>query len=157
MDSDKKKNDEKQSSVSGHELRKMRSFVFHVLYVMDSFDYSCSVESIIDNFNRGFDLSIPLDGDVFKIASAVIYNKEKIDDAIKPLLENWRFERIGCCTRLILRYAAWELLNSVTPANIVINEAIELAKCFSEKDAYKFVNGILDEVRKKLDELKESA
>ena len=72
-----------------------------------------------------------------------------LDEECKPLLSNWRFERLGMCTKLILRYALWELQTTDTNPTIVINEAIELAKCFAEKDAYKFVNGILDEALKK--------
>ncbi|HML19849.1 MAG TPA: transcription antitermination factor NusB, partial [Candidatus Dependentiae bacterium] len=60
----------------------------------------------------------------------------------------WRFDRLGVCTKLILRLAVWELLHADEPHNIIINEAIELAKCFSEDDAYKFINGILDEAVK---------
>ena len=80
----------------------------------------------------------------------MIENRQMLDDAIKPLLHNWRFDRIGVCTKLILRLALWELHNTQTSANIVLNEAIELAKCFAERDAYKFVNGILDEAVKKM-------
>ena len=139
-----------EKTPTGFDLRKMRSLVFHFLYAMDSFGYDVSLDSIIDNFNRGFDLSVPLDGKVATIVSNVIENKEDIDKQIEPFLENWKMERIGCCTKLILRYAAWELLYTDMPVNIVINEAIELAKCFSEKDAYKFINGILDEIQKTL-------
>ena len=46
--------------------------------------------------------------------------------------------------------ALWELMETETPSTIVLNEAIELAKCFSEKDAYKFVNGVLDKAVKQL-------
>jgi len=51
---------------------------------------------------------------------------------------------------------AWELLFTDTPTSIIINEAIELAKDFAEKDAYKFVNGLLDKVASKRDELREA-
>jgi N utilization substance protein B len=47
-------------------------------------------------------------------------------------------------TKLILRFALWELAQATTAPSVVLNEAIELAKCFSEKDAYKFINGVLD-------------
>jgi N utilization substance protein B len=115
---------------------------------MEGFDYQTSLESIVDNFNRGFDLQIPLDSEVFSVAHSVIEARDTLDEVIKPLLANWRFERIGDCTKLILRLAIWELLNTQTPPTIVINEAIELAKCFAEKDAYKFVNGLLDKLVK---------
>ncbi len=131
--------------------RDIRSLIFHVLYAMEAFDYQVSLESLIDNFNKGFGLDIPSDSDVYSVAKEVINDREFLDKKIKPLLINWRFERLGLCTKLILRHALWELLNTDTPASIIINEAIELAKCFSEADAYKFVNGILDEVVKNLE------
>lgn len=130
--------------------RDVRSLVLHLLYAMDAFDYSATLESITDNFNRGFELAIPIDSEVFKVAKTVIDTRDQLDETIKPLLHNWRFDRIGLCTKLILRLALWELHNTQTSANIVMNEAIELAKCFAERDAYKFVNGILDEAVKKM-------
>ena len=130
--------------------REFRSLIFHLLYAMEAFDYTISLDAVLDNFNKGFDLDIPFDSEVVKIAQAVIDNRDELDMQIKPLLINWRFERIGICTKLILRMALWELLHTDTAPNIIINEAIELAKCFSESDAYKFVNGILDEAVKNL-------
>jgi N utilization substance protein B len=130
--------------------REIRSLILHLLYAMDAFDYQISLEELIDNFNRGFHLNIPIDSDFVKVTQAVIEQRHKLDEKIRPLLINWRFERIGVCTRLILRLALWELLNRNTAPSIVINEAIELAKCFSETDAYKFVNGILDELVKNM-------
>ena len=129
--------------------REKRSLIFHLLYAAEAFEYQTSLESIVDNFNRGFGLDIPLDSDVVQIAHAVIDARELLDQECKPLLSNWRFERLGMCTKLILRYALWELQSTDTNPTIVINEAVELAKCFAEKDSYKFVNGILDEALKK--------
>ena len=134
--------------------RDVRSLIFHFLYAMDAYEYNVSLETVIDDFNRGFDLEIPFDSEVAYITQSVIDERDALDELVKPLLINWRFERIGLCTKLILRLALWELLNTDTPASIVINEAIELAKCFSETDAYKFVNGILDEIVKNLEEKK---
>ena len=144
--------DELNRPVSYNDLsrREVRSLILHLLYAMDAFDYSVSLESITDNFNRGFDLAIPFDSEVFTVAKTVIDTRTALDEMIKPLLHNWRFDRIGLCTKLILRLALWELHNTKTSANIVMNEAIELAKCFAERDAYKFVNGILDEAVKKM-------
>lgn len=132
--------------------RDVRSLIFHLLYAMEGFDYQTSLESIVENFNNGFDLKIPFDSEVFKTADEVIARRDTLDEIIKPLLANWRFERVGVCTKLILRFAVWELENTQTPTTIVINEAIELAKCFAEKDAYKFVNGILDKMVKAKEE-----
>jgi N utilization substance protein B len=126
-----------------------RSLVFHLLYAMDCFDYEVSLESVADNLSRGFDLVINYDDAVFVTAAVIIAERDVIDAAIKPLLANWRFDRVGVCTRLILRLALWELMQGKIQHPIVINEAVELAKCFAEMDAYKFVNGVLDEWVKK--------
>lgn len=139
-----------QGSYTALSRREVRSLIFHLLYAMELFDYQISLDALVDNFNRGFNLNISPDSEVFQVAQAVINKRDELDEIIKPVLINWRFERVGICTKLILRLALWELLNTDIAPSIVINEAIELAKCFSEADAYKFVNGILDELAKNL-------
>jgi transcription antitermination protein NusB len=126
-----------------------RSLIFHLLYAAEAFDYQVSLESIIDNFSRGYNIEIPKNSDVFLQTQAIIADREKLDGYVTPLLSNWRVERLGVCTRLILRLALWELAHEKAEFAIIINEAIELAKAFAEKDAYKFVNGILDEIVKR--------
>lgn len=143
-----------KKSFSDLSQRDKRAIIFHVLYAAESNDYQPSIESIVDNLNRGFDLDIPLDSEVVNTSRPVIEERNALDEHYKPLLANWRFDRIGVPTKLILRYAVWELLNTDTASNIIINEAIELAKCFGEKDSFKFINGILDEMVKKLDKIK---
>lgn len=130
--------------------RDIRSFAFHVLYVMEQFEYSCSVESVVDNLRRGYDIEVSDTSPAITLARGTVAERANLDMHIQPLLKNWRLERLGVCTRLILRMGIWELHNQPTPASIVINEAIELAKGFAEKDAYKFVNGVLDEVARRL-------
>ena len=128
--------------------RDVRSLIFHLLYAVEGCDYQDELKSIVYNFNQGFDLDIPLDSEVFTTTQAILNERDALDEIIKPLLDNWRFERVGVCTKLILRFAIWELEHTDTPPTVVINEAIELAKCFAEKDAFKFVNGILDKLVK---------
>ena len=128
--------------------RAVRSLIFHILYAMESFDYQESLEALVDNFNRGFDLDIPMDSHVVTVSQDIIRDKEKLDENYTKFLANWRFDRIGVATKLILRFAAWELAHTDTDPRIVINEAVELAKAFAEKDAYRFINGILDRLVK---------
>ena len=130
--------------------REVRSLIFHVLYTMDSFDYDISAGAVVEQFNKGFETDIPLDGEIVKTVEAIVPRRKEFDEFLTPLFSNWRLERIGCCTHLILYMALWELMETDTPSTIVINEAIELSKCFSEKDAYKFINGVLDQAVKKL-------
>lgn len=129
--------------------RDKRALLFHILYAAEGYDYSLSAQEITEMFNKGFDLDIPFDSTLTQNAQQIINQRQELDDTYKPLLANWRFERIGVCTKLILRYAIWELLNTNTDRTIILNEAIELAKDYAERDAYKFVNGILDEIIKK--------
>ncbi len=73
-----------------------------------------------------------------------------LDALISKYAENWRLERIAAIDRAILRLAASELRKGGTPPNVVLDEAIELAKTFSSEDASAFINGILDSIRKSL-------
>jgi transcription antitermination factor NusB len=130
--------------------RQRRSIIFHLMYALEAHEYDSSLASIIDTFNRGFEQSIEPHGEEYQIVTAVTEKRQEVDEFLKPLLANWRLERIGVCTRLILRLATWELLYTNIEPLVIINEAIELAKCFAERDAYRFVNGVLDEALKRL-------
>jgi N utilization substance protein B len=86
------------------------------------------------------------------LARETVSRLEVIDRLIADTAERWRPERMAVIDRLILRMAIGELLQGPdTPHAVVINEALELARTFSTEDAVKFINGMLDAVRKKLD------
>lgn len=129
--------------------RVARALLFHVLYAADIFDFEIPVEEIVIGFNAEYETDIESDDSIIPTVTDIGRKREELDDHFRPFLKNWKYERIGYCTILILRYAIWEMLYSETHHNIIINEAIELAKCFAEKDAFKFVNGILDKISKK--------
>jgi N utilization substance protein B len=79
---------------------------------------------------------------------------EEIDRKIQEHAQNWRLARMAAVDRNILRLAVYELLSvGDTPATVVINEALEIAKKYSTPDSAHFVNGILDSLQKK--EMKE--
>lgn len=74
-----------------------------------------------------------------------------LDALIQQHSEHWRLERLAVIDRLILRMAVWELRHEAeTPPAVILNEAIELARTFSTDDAVRFVNGVLDGIRKSL-------
>jgi N utilization substance protein B len=125
--------------------RDQRSLIFHLLYAVDASDYEASLEAIAENFSREYGCVIYPQDFVFMTARAVIATRDEVDAEIKQLLANWRFERLGMITRLLMRYALWELIYTDTPSSVVINEAVELAKSFAEDNAYRFINGLLDE------------
>ena len=75
-----------------------------------------------------------------------------VDRLIAETAERWRPERMAILDRLILRMAASELMwDPHTPAAVIINEALELARTFGTDESVKFVNGMLDGIRKKID------
>ena len=79
-------------------------------------------------------------------------NSAALDAIIEQHSQHWRLGRLAVVDRLILRMAVWELRHETdTPAAVVLNEAIELARLFSTPDAVRFVNGVLDGVRKALE------
>lgn len=75
----------------------------------------------------------------------------ELDPMIAEAAEHWRIERMNVLDRLILRLAVYELLReSETPGPVIINEALELARTFSHDDSVRFINGILDAIRRRL-------
>jgi len=85
------------------------------------------------------------------LARETLERLEEVDPLIAETTERWRPERMAVIDRLILRMAICELLRGVEPPAVVINEALELARTFSSEESVKFINGMLDAVRKKLD------
>jgi len=70
------------------------------------------------------------------------------DAYIAKRAENWRLERMPVVDRNILRMAIYEMKSLDTPHAVVIDEALELARRYSEEEAVPFVNGVLDAIRK---------
>jgi N utilization substance protein B len=88
-----------------------------------------------------------------ELARDTVDRLPRIDALIAETAERWRPERMAVLDRLILRMAVCELLRGHgTPPAVVINEALELARTFSTEDAVKFINGMLDGIRKKIDQ-----
>jgi N utilization substance protein B len=88
-----------------------------------------------------------------RLASGTVEHMAAIDPLIEAQAEHWRLERMPVVDRLILRLAVYEFLHEhETPRPVVIDEALELGKRFSTPEAVKFINGVLDGVRRRLDE-----
>ena len=81
-----------------------------------------------------------------EIIAGVEKNQEAIDGKIAEIAKNWEFDRIAVIDKSIMRVSAYELLYTDTPKAIVINEALEIAKTFSDNDSKVFINGILDKM-----------
>jgi len=78
------------------------------------------------------------------LVNGTIEKKEEIDAVLAEKLENWSLSRLPKIERTVLRLALYELLYmEETPNRVVLNEAIELCKTFSDEKSSKFVNGVL--------------
>jgi N utilization substance protein B len=107
-------------------------------------------------FSRQWPDEVPPPDELREFGSALAHDTVERLDAIDPLIaetaQRWRPERMAVLDRLILRMAVCEMLRDPgTPPAVVINEALELARTFSTEEAVKFINGMLDAIRKKLE------
>jgi len=75
-----------------------------------------------------------------------------IDQLISEHAEHWRLERMPAVDRNILRLGVYEFLAGETAPPVVINEALELGRRFSEEKSAAFLNGVLDAIRRKLEQ-----
>ena len=92
-----------------------------------------------------------------KLVTGTTTRLDTIDPLLEEHAENWRLSRMAVIDRLIMRMAVYELLFEDTPVPVVIDEALELAKTFGGDQAVRFVNGVLDSIRRALDSRKVEA
>jgi transcription antitermination protein NusB len=84
-----------------------------------------------------------------RLTDGVVGQVAAIDPIITESADHWRLERMHVMDRLILRLAVYEFLfEPDTPGKVIINEALELARTFSADDSVRFINGILDAIRR---------
>ena len=87
-----------------------------------------------------------------ELVSGVVQHRDEIDERLKKHAENWDIRRMGVVERNALRMAILEMVfRTDIPPVVSINEAVDLAKYFSTNESGKFVNGILDKLRKDID------
>lgn len=132
-----------------------RALVLHILYTIEMHEYVKSLESIIYDYARAFACSIEESDTVFYHSRGIINFKDQADVIIESLLQNWKIDRLSIITKLILRYALWELISEKQDAALIINESVELAKGFGEEDSYRLINGLMDNASKQF--LKDSS
>jgi N utilization substance protein B len=87
-----------------------------------------------------------------RLAAGTLSRLEALDERIRSRAEHWRIPRMAVVDRNILRLAVYEFLYEPTPRTVAINEALEIARRFSTYEATQFINGILDAIKRDLDE-----
>ncbi len=127
--------------------RKSREIAIQSLYMYDIAETSMSDLLSFNWIEKKYNLKVLLYST--KLIKGSIDNIDNIDLEIKKAIENeLSIKRMGIIEKAILRIAVYELLYEEIPDSIVLNEAIELSKKFGNEFSHKFVNGILDEIRR---------
>jgi transcription antitermination protein NusB len=130
---------------------KARECAFQMLYQWDL--TRAPLPEVIDSFWRLRTTTERTMGRVGELLQGTHRHLEAIDRAIAEAATHWRLDRIATVDRNILRLATYELLcEPGTPASVIIDEAVEMAKRFGEAESPGFVNGVLDAVKRRLRE-----
>ena len=86
------------------------------------------------------------------LVRGVVRRMEELDGLIRAGSTNWRLERMAAVDRNVLRIALFELLDEPdTPAAVILDEAVELAKLFGGEESGAFVNGLADGIRRRIE------
>ena len=122
------------------EARKIIMTILYQIVVYEKNNMIYDVEEIIKE-------NVEIDNEFIKdIVYGVITYQNDIDKIANKYLNNWTIDRLGNTDIAILRMGIYELLYTDTPSIVSINEAIELAKLYSDDSVAKMINAVLDKV-----------
>jgi N utilization substance protein B len=100
----------------------------------------------------GEELDEPARDFATRLVTGTLSHVAEIDERIKSRAEHWRISRMAVVDRNVLRLAVYEFIYEPTPRTVAINEALEVARRFSTYEATQFINGILDAIKRDLDQ-----
>ncbi len=126
--------------------RESRELALQMLYALDS-NASVGPREMLQMFREEQPVSDRLRLFAEELVQGVLEQRPTIDAAIKARSKNWSLSRMPKVDLNIMRLATYELMfRGDIPKKVSINEAIEIARRFGDKDSPAFVNGILDEI-----------
>lgn len=144
--------------------RQARECALQILYPLDmlagasSSDSTCTerIDDAIARFFDHFDADARARERAAEIVRGVMNERARIDEVVAAHSPRWRLERMALVDRNVLRLCVHELLfDHQTPARVVIDEGIEIAKRFGAEQSAAFVNGVLDSAARALGRLPE--
>lgn len=129
--------------------RKAREAALQLLYQWEG--ELADPRLLLSTFWRGRKADAAARGFAEELFTGTVAARKEIDALVQQHSQHWRLERMAAVDRNLLRLAVYELkAHPETPAAVVIDEALEIAKRFSSHDSVEFINGILDAVHKTL-------
>jgi N utilization substance protein B len=126
--------------------RRVRELAMQILFLWDaqeSADRALAEQIVTDGSDDPDIRKAALDA-----AAATWEQRKAIDQRLERIAPQWPPRRQPGVDRNLIRLAVWEMTSTDTPAKVVIDEAIEMAKVFSTEQSAAFVNGVLDAVLK---------
>lgn len=130
--------------------RKSREVALQLLYMCEF--NAGDVDKMLMHFWRDGELDDRIISFARDLIVGTLDCKNDIDRLIAESSEHWRLDRMALIDRNVMRLAVYEFIYTPsTPKKVVINEAIEIAKRFSSEESTQFVNGILDNIRMKIE------
>ena len=133
---------------------KARSWALQVLYAWESRGFDTPARNILHDFEQERQISDDSREYMRELVESVAEHRGEIDGQLDQSLTNWRLERLSMIDRNILRLAAAEMLYGKTddvPPAVAIQEAIVLAEKYGTQESPRFVNGVLDALRKSVE------
>ncbi len=127
-------------SLARSEARKIIMTILYQISLYQEKNISYNLDNVI-NENLTED-----DEFVNSVVKGVINNIDQIDTLANKYLSGWTLKRLGYTDQAIIRLSIYELMYTDTPSKVCINEAIELAKQYSDDSVVKMINGILDKI-----------
>lgn len=135
------------TEINRSELRKIIMTILYQISVYDSNKIKYDVKDVIKK-------SLKVENEfVNEIVYGVLKNKTKIDEMANTYLKDWSIDRLGKTDGAILRMGIYEMLYTDTPDVVCINEAILLAKEYSDEKVKNMINAVLDGIMKNKDVL----
>lgn len=126
--------------INRSELRKK---IMIILYQINIYE----INKIEYDINEVIKMVSEIDNEFIKdTVYGVITYKKEIDELANKYLNNWTIDRLGNTDQSILRMGIYELIYTKIPKIIAINEAIELAKIYSDDDVRKMINATMDKI-----------
>lgn len=125
---------------SRSEFRKDIMTILYQINIYEANSIKYNVEDVIKEV-------VEIDNEFVKeVVYGVMTYKNEIDELANKYLNGWKITRLGNTDQAILRMGIYELMYTKTPEIVSINEAIELAKVYSDDNVRKMINGVLDKV-----------
>lgn len=126
--------------------RRSRQAALQVLYAIDVTGGGGAGSQAFETAAVHFEVPEGARGFAEELVDGVTAKRDELDALIAAHAEHWRVSRMAAVDRNVLRLATYELCNTGTPAAVVIDEAIRLARRFGEDRSPGFVNGVLDAI-----------